>query len=392
MNRYYLLLLLVTVNYFSSFTAYSYVQDKKNNVYEIPFEYVGGLMVIKAKVNGVEGRFIFDNGATHSCFNKEFAERSKVSFRKRVRITDGNNNRTYVRTARVKQIEISEFSFSKASAYLIDTKKFFPCDPVDGIIGASIINIVNWKIDFKQQKMFISLKPFSEEGKRIKTNISSNNSTIINFRVDGTLLRTKVDTGFSGELKVNILRKGSLLRSSEIEKKVGISSLSVTGLGNIDTTYTIHRNKKLKYSGGELSVAPKIIFTRYLKYEARIGLEYFKKYNLIINSLKREYILSNPEETDPELETSYGVRIYPVEGKFKIIQIRSGEPFSGALNLMDEISFIDKKPADRFDDWCQLKEYLRQKTDKKESLFIRLGNRDKDVEIPYKKVTLQSFN
>ncbi|NAS31884.1 hypothetical protein GTQ40_12930 [Flavobacteriaceae bacterium R38] len=373
-----------------SFSDVYFQETENDNILEIPFEYVEGLIVIKATVNGEEGRFLFDNGATHSCFNKDFAKKSNVTFRKRTRITDGNNNRTYVRKANIKKIEIDKAIFSNTEAYLIDTKKFFPCDPVDGIIGASIINAVNWKIDFEKKKMLLSLKPFEGNGLKMKMDISSSsNSTFINFKLNKKPLRTKVDFGFKGELKVNRYKKRFSLRGIKTERRVGISSLSITGLGNIDTTRIIHRDFDLSHLEKQLPVSPEVTLTKYLKYDARIGLDYFKKYKLIVNSTSREYILSNPKPVSDQPLKSYGIKIYVTNGAYKIIQIKTNESFSSSVKLMSEITFIDGKPVTYFKGFCHFQNYLDQKKRNRESLSIRLKNSDKDIEIPFKKPLLK---
>lgn len=394
MNKYCQLLicfLFLNLNPLFSSGAFQ-AKNEASKILEIPFEYVEGLIVIKAKVNGVEGRFLFDNGASFSCFNKDFAKKSNVAFRKRVRITDGNNNKTYVGVAKVKKIEISKAVFSKTSAYSIDTKKFFPCDAIDGIIGASIINAANWKIDFEKKKMLISLTPFNSDGLKMKMKIVSNNSSFINFNINGSLLKTKIDLGFKGELKINKYRNKLPLKGKKAEKTIGISSLSVTGLGNIDTTYIFHRNFELRYSDNTLPVSPEITLTKYLKYDARIGLDYFKKYDIIINSTTREYILSNPKSTkNMAIEKSYGIAIYTVKDVYKIIRIHPEETFSFPLKLMDEIVKIDNKTMVSFDDLCDFKDYLNEKRKNEASLLIQLKGTTENIEIPYKAPLLKTL-
>jgi len=268
----FLLFFILIINTSFAIPNHAFLSKNENDkVLEIPFEYVNGLIVLKAKVNSVEGRFLFDNGATHSCFNKGFARRSNVIFTKKTRITDGNNNKTYLRKAKVEKIEIDKAIFSDTQAYLIDTKKFFPCDPVDGIIGASIINAVNWKIDFEKKKLLLSLKPFEADGLKMKMDISSSsNSTFINFKLNKKTLRTKIDFGFKGELKVNSYKKRFSLSGIKTERRTGISSLSVTGLGNIDATKIIHRDFNLSYLNKQLPISPEVTLTKYLKYDAII--------------------------------------------------------------------------------------------------------------------------
>ena len=383
--------LLLCINLFKARADIPNVAIGQDKVVEIPFEYVGGLIVIKAKVNGVEGRFVFDNGATHSCFNKDFARKSGVSFKKRTTITDANNRRLGILSGQVKKMEISSASFSKVRAFLIDTNRFFPCDPIDGIIGASIINTINWKIDFDQQKMKMSLVPFKSNGQKLPITIGKNESSFINFTIKRQSLKTKVDLGYKGELKIRKSKKLPFLKGIEMEKNIGVSSISVSGLGKIDTTYIIYRKAELRYQNNPLTIVPKITFTKHLKYQARIGLDYFKNYNLIINSRQREYILSNPKERSSAIEKSYGIRIYKVKDAFKIISIKTNENFPQAIQLMNEITAIDNITVNKFKNLCEFKDYVDNKAKKEKSITIKLKDKPGTFTIPYKTPKLKTF-
>ena len=55
-----------------------------------------------------------------------------------------------------------------------------------------------------------------------------------------------------------------------------------------------------------------------------MGLEYLKNYNIIINSRQREYILSPVEgQEQPLPKEDFGLSIYPVDGIYKVILIKS---------------------------------------------------------------------
>jgi len=111
---------------------------------------------------------------------------------------------------------------------------------------------------------------------------------------------------------------------------------------------------------------------------------------LIVNSTKREYILSDPKPVSNKPPESYGLKIYVTNGVYKIIQIKTNESFPSSVKLMSEVTFIDGQPVTFFKGFCHFQNYLAQKKKNKEALLIRLKDSDKDIEVAYKKPLLKS--
>ncbi|MEM9022745.1 MAG: retropepsin-like aspartic protease [Bacteroidota bacterium] len=136
-------------------------------VTEVAFEQVKGLIVLEATVNGVKGRFLLDNGFSLSALNPGFAARAGIRFRGSVKLVDANKKSTQTGEATVDNVVIGQHTFLRTGFYAIDTRRFFPCDSLDGVIGASIINKINWQIDFNTQRLRLSPEPFAASGQAL---------------------------------------------------------------------------------------------------------------------------------------------------------------------------------------------------------------------------------
>jgi predicted aspartyl protease len=117
---------------------------------------------VQARINGVEGRFILDTGASSTCvdfsrvkyFNL-FARNShvkaagagatnmltKVSEDNKLRIGDWSKSKT----------EVVVFDLSHVNTALVD----HDADEVDGIIGADILKKGRAVIDYKQKALYL---------------------------------------------------------------------------------------------------------------------------------------------------------------------------------------------------------------------------------------------
>lgn len=360
-----------------------------NEPVEIEFEILSDLIIIKAEINGVSGNFLFDNGFSLSAINQEFANRSHIDFDNSSNIRDANNNQVSTSETTVDSVFINNQLFLKTGFYQINTDVFFPCDHIDGIIGASIINKANWKINFEEKKIQISSIPFEEKGNKLPIFFSDNNSSFTTLSILGIPYKCKIDLGSANSIIINRNYSKNSFENLSAEKRIGITSLSSNGLGKTDTIYHLSDNLQLTNSGNILPVQAKILIKDELKYQGYIGINYLSNYEVIINSTKKEYVLLNSREPLPvEIESSYGIVLYPVDGAWKIIQVDPYDSLFSKIELMDEVIMIDNLPINRFENICDYKEYLKIKIEKKESLIVSLKN-STSLEIPFRTNKIQ---
>lgn len=141
-----------------------------------------------------------------------------------------------------------------------------------------------------------------------------------------------------------------------------------------------------------LPVKTKVLIKDKLKYQGYIGINYLNNYEeVIINSTEKEYVLVNPKEYLPaEIDSSFGVVLYPIDNVWKIIQIDPHDFALSKIELMNEVIMIDSLPVSHFENICDYKEYLKIKINKNESLMIHLKD-SISLELPFRKNHIQKI-
>jgi len=363
-----------------------------NEPVEIEFEVLSNLIIIKAEINGVSGNFLFDNGFSLSAVNQDFANRARISFKNSSNMRDANNHQAKTPETTVDSVVISNQLFLKTGFYRINTSSFLPCDTIDGIIGASIINKANWKINFEKKKIQISSFPFKEKGTKLPISFSNNNSSFTTISILGIPYKCKIDLGNTKSLEIDRTYSKGSYEGLLAEKRIGITSISSNGIGRTDTIYYLSENLQLSNLENNLPIKTKVLIKDKLKYQGYIGINYLNNYEeVIINSTEKEYVLVNPKESLPdEIDSSFGVVIYPIDNVWKIIQLDPHDFALSKIELMDEVIMIDSLPISRFENICDYKEYLKIKINKNENLMIHLKD-SISIELPFRKNRIQKI-
>lgn len=356
---------------------------------ELAFSYWEDAILIEAEINGQTGVFLFDNGFSNSVVSPEFAQRANIRFDRTSNTTDINNRKREIPRARVGQVLIEGQTFVDTWFYLLDTTVFAPCIQLDGIIGASIINLVNWEIDYAARRIRLSSKPFHADGHRMAVEISQNNSSFTTIGINNITVRTKIDFGkVSDELTLSLENTSEFFRGFEAIEYDGIKSLSAQGLGSPATFFRLAEKVPIEANGVVLPTASNTSLVGNLKYEGYLGAGYFRNYGkVIINSTKKEYILSGPGHRERPAygnTKAYGLTVYHVEGTWQVIQRNRRDPLVRDLVLPVEVLLLDDEPVSRFKGVCDYKDYLDRKMERGEALVLTLKG-GREIELPFRK-------
>ena len=385
-----LTLILVAIVFYG---CISYSQNDRGNFIpannepvEIDFEVLSGLIVIEAEINGVSGKFIFDNGASLSVIKQDFADKAHFKFDGFSNIQDANNIASTIPKGTVDTVTIGNQIFQGTGFFQTETEVFMPCNEIDGFIGASIINKANWRINFEEKKIHISSTPFRANGKKLPILFSDNNSSFTTISILGVSYQSKIDLGSNGSIKINKKYSDNSFEGLLAEKRIGTMSLSANGLGKTDTIYHLYDKLPIINSGDTLPAHARIMIKDNLKLQGYIGLNYFYNYGeLLINSTEREYILVNSKEyLQNKVDRSFGLDIYPIDNVWKIIQIAPYDSTLSEIELMDEVLMIDNIPMEQFENICDYIKYLKIKIDKEESLVISIKD-SLTLELPFRR-------
>ncbi|MGB5820841.1 MAG: hypothetical protein WBG90_15250 [Saonia sp.] len=183
---------------------------KQEAVTIIPFRYVKQLIVIDAHIDNSEdaNSFIFDTGAFQS--KVEFKLSGELGLKTIYKRSNGTAQgiKREVEIANFDSITISNTSFYNISAGKLkyDSKSYSPCIAQDGIIGANLIKLAHWKIDYKKKEIKISKDPFNVNTKNKHDVLDFKTSFLsgipkIDIEIDGRIIENVIlDLGYNGGL------------------------------------------------------------------------------------------------------------------------------------------------------------------------------------------------
>jgi len=116
----------------------------------------------KARINGVEGSFILDTGASSSCVDFEFAEKFKlISEHSKILASGAGANDMPTKLSQKNEIKIKKWSRDDITIVLFDLSHVnqalidHNAHPVDGILGADILNLGKGVIDYQYKCLYL---------------------------------------------------------------------------------------------------------------------------------------------------------------------------------------------------------------------------------------------
>ncbi|MFC4096199.1 retropepsin-like aspartic protease family protein [Euzebyella saccharophila] len=119
---------------------------------------------IKAKINGITGRFILDTGASNTCIGFDKVEQFKLTSEAseiKAAGAGGTNLETLISVK--NKIEIGEWKKKKVKIVLFDLVHVNEAlvahnvHPVDGIIGADVLKKVKAIIDYDKSCVYLKM-------------------------------------------------------------------------------------------------------------------------------------------------------------------------------------------------------------------------------------------
>lgn len=169
---------------------------------ELPYEVIGGKMIVEVELNGIKKKALFDTGAAKNSITKSLMTELGLSVTATQEMTDVNNNKAEYSKTAIPEIKIpgSEMTFGGFEALVLEGNPF-ECYGVEMLIGSEIFDgRVILEIDHKVKIITIStadqmpkaslraVRPFSQQGYM----------PIFQVDLDGTLVNTLFDTGYGG--------------------------------------------------------------------------------------------------------------------------------------------------------------------------------------------------
>ena len=119
--------------------------------------------LIEARINGINGRFILDTGASSSCICTSLEDKFKViSKENKEKASSATSQMKHTKISRSNAIQIGKWN-SKTSLITFDMSHINTAlsekkiNPIDGIIGADILKKSKAVLDYKTNKLYLKL-------------------------------------------------------------------------------------------------------------------------------------------------------------------------------------------------------------------------------------------
>ena len=282
-----------------AFSLNSFGQNKSSKKITIPFELLGsGHILVTAKVNNIEGKFIFDTGAGLNLLTKKFADKV-INLKKTDNFYTGHRATGEAIVSDLwdsETLEIGSFP-SKAQQFTTIDMDF----PVDGLISLLPFKNAPFTIDYKNKVLVLetdkSLKALAKTGTTLPIQISENLEKTLTFATyvkvnDKLILQMNMDSGAG----FNVFRFSSRymeklgVDSTKVEKKYRASDFKPTEGNNY---YFTKLSKITPASSDKIAVTDfKATFIEGLIYEA-IGSINWLGDKITIDLQKKVLIINN---------------------------------------------------------------------------------------------------
>lgn len=145
--------------------------DRENFVQTIPFKMVKDLVVIDVRINDEEQPrpFILDTGAFESKIEIGLAEQLNLPAKATKTNSTAQGVSQTIEVTQLSKVTIGETTFKNISAGKLryDDASASRCIAEFGIIGANLMKLAHWKIDYHKQEIHFSDKPFKPTSEKV---------------------------------------------------------------------------------------------------------------------------------------------------------------------------------------------------------------------------------
>ncbi len=139
---------------------------RKKNYISIPLiQTETNHLEVKAKINGISGRFILDTGASNTCVGMDKADQFElVSEASEIKAAGAGAREMDTLVSDANKIEIGKWKYKKQKIVLFDLVHVnealiaHQALPVDGIIGADILKKTKAIIDYDNSRVYLKKK------------------------------------------------------------------------------------------------------------------------------------------------------------------------------------------------------------------------------------------
>lgn len=278
--------------------------ERADFVETIPFEYTKDLVVLEAEINGraEKRRFIYDTGAFESKIENSLAVELELPAKATRTNATAQGITQKIEITRLDEVKLGNSSFSDISAGKLkyDAQSASRCIAPHGIIGANLIKLAHWKIDYQDKAIHFSDRVFKAEGsgshtlefeKPLLSGTPEIEIVVAGKTVEGILF----DVGYNGGLILPARYSDSFTTTA---KKVYYDR-STSGIFGTNTDTLISKQLQVSVGGSEMNIP--VQFSSIGK--ALLGNDVLEHFTVTINYDEQEIML-HPRST-VQVDTPY---------------------------------------------------------------------------------------
>ncbi len=339
----------------------------------IPFSLQSSLLVFKGKVNGIETLFAMDTGAGTNVVTVNQSERSTIKTSGKVKVNDSNDNSSKIKKAKINEIQIGSQTIKNSSCVVFDMP-FLACNDYF-LLGANVINQLNWKIDFEKNVLYISKKPFEPSAEMIEMKVNYQKFRhFTDFKIqDINITNCLIDTGFNDFFEASTKDPNFIQLKNRHEGRIIPGKDFSMGLTSTSSSDYYSFSFDGLHIGNATFDDVKIELKE--NTENKVGIKLFSTLTkvLIMNNHDSKYhlLLSNKPVS---LVMSFDADYHLINGKLKIVgKMTNPESTASDLEFDEEIKSVEGKSASDFKDDCEFLAWKMENRHKKEIEIEKLN-------------------
>lgn len=237
--------------------------SQTNFVGSIPFDFSKKIPFINVKIEGKEYRFMLDTGAP-CVVSTELYKKLGLKASATSKVGDSSGVRKKQIYTTLNQVEFGGVNFQDIGAIVMDlnTSEIFECLDLDGIIGANLMRMAKWEIDYQKNVLRFSneINKLNTEGESYVLDFSPvrTGTPYIDITVDEVTVKgVTFDTGSAGYLTLPAKSFKNLYPNSDTRQSgYGVTSYGAYGPSSLDTSFYVKTNS---INIGKLTESNKII-------------------------------------------------------------------------------------------------------------------------------------
>lgn len=343
-------------------------------------------VIIQATINGKSYNFLFDTGTMISLVSPEIIGKEKGLGK--ISMSDGFGNNKKHKTIK-KDVVIGDIIFKDIGFAVADFGQINKniCVKIDGIIGANIIRLGNWKINPKKKILSLSNTPFTPDSNSysIQIELYAELLPLIEMTFDQQNFWILLDTGYKDYMQINddfyydTIKSKSLQMESGRGVKTGTLSGLIKGHMKVTNIDSIYVGKYL------FQKIPTVVSSG----KPVLGMDFFNDYITVLNfGEKRIYLtpLKKPISRNPKVfDVSFCLGEKKNELTVCYIWNNSMMDREG-VEVGDKVIKINGKNTEKMsaDSWCEIKKNMENE----EQINVVIQKGKKQIEYTLQKNAL----